>query len=222
MGTPLRFRSGLTSNAVGRPTKLTILRTKPKKGTLRNKAGPAGGRVIVVILKQVPEGCEDLFVAVTVSMPDDFHTRAIGIDPPGKPGYPYMAIIALLPCKCGGIKIPAHLGATFIVIKTTHIKCFAIPIGNFGPAISLIEVELTIGPTNDRVGGVVMITTNKTGKENFPGIPFIKDQIPVYIGVSNDVRSLRNIDLIIDHSNAHWCNQIRILHKNSGFIRDSI
>ena len=131
----------------GRPTSQTYHpRNRIQKSTLRHKAGPAGGRVIIVILKQVPEGCEDLFVAVTVSMPDDFHTRAIGIDPPGKPGYPYMAIIALLPCKCGGIKIPAYLGATFIVIKATHIKCFAIPIGNFGPTIPLIKVELTIGP----------------------------------------------------------------------------
>ena len=67
-----------------------------------------------------------------------------------------------------------------------------------------------------------MITTDKTSEENLPGIPFIKDQIPVYIGVSNNVRRLRNIDLIINHSNAHRCDQIRILYKNSGFIGHSI
>ena len=133
-----------------------------------------------------------------------------------------MPIIALLTRKCGGVEIPTHLRSTLIVVKTTYIKCFTIPIGNFGPAISLIEVELTIRPTNHRVGGVIVITANKTGKENLPGIPFIKDQIPIYIGVANDVRSLGNIDLIIDHSYSHRCDQIRILHKNSGFICHSI
>ena len=95
--------SGLTSNAVGyQSPNLPSSEQNPKKGTLRHKAGPAGwAGFIIVILKKVPKGCV-IFVRTSLinrSNPwlNNFHTCAIGIDPPGEAGYPHMAIIALRP-----------------------------------------------------------------------------------------------------------------------------
>ncbi len=122
MGAPLRLRIGLAGYAIGRPTELAILGTKSKKGTFGNKARPAGRGIIVIVLKHIPEGGENLLIAVAVPVAHNFHVFPIGIDTTGKSGHPDMPVIAFLPGKGGGVKIPSHLRSTFIVVKATHIK----------------------------------------------------------------------------------------------------
>src|SRR6056300_1224195 len=122
MRAPLRLRIGLTSYTIRRPTELAILGTKSKKGTFGNKACPASRRIIIVVLKHIPEGGEYLLIAVAVPVAHNIHVFPIGIDTTGKSGHPYMPVIAFLPGKGGGVKIPSHLRSTFIVVKATHIK----------------------------------------------------------------------------------------------------
>ena len=183
MSSPLSFGCGLTRYPVSRPPKLPILRAKPKESTLWYKTCPTGWWIIIIILKHVSEGCEDLLVTVTVAMSDNLHASTIRIDPTGKSGDPNMSIITGLTGKSGGIKIPINLRSSLIVIKTPHIKSPSIPVSNLSPTISLIEIKLTIRSTYHRMSGMIMIAPDKTGQKNFPGISLIKNQVTIQIGI---------------------------------------
>ena len=183
MSSPLSFGCGLTGYPVSRPPKLSILRAKPKESTLWYKTCPAGWWIIIIILKHVSEGCEDLLVTITVAMSDNLHASTIRIDPPGESGDPNMSIITGLTGKSGWIIVPVYLRTSFIVIKTPHIKSPSIPVSNLSPTIPLVKIKLTIRSAYHRMSGMIMIAPYKTGQENFSGISLIKNQVTIQIGI---------------------------------------
>ncbi len=61
---------------------------------------------------------------------------------------------------------------------------------------------------------MIVIATDESGEKDFACIPLVKDQVPVHISVFNDIRCLRNKDLIINHTNPHRGNEVRVLYKN--------
>ena len=93
---PLRHRNRLAGPAIGLPGPLAVVRGEAEVRVLHHPAHAARRRIVVVVLEDVAERSDRLFVAVAVVVSDDLRIRAVRIHPRGESADVDMPVVARL------------------------------------------------------------------------------------------------------------------------------
>ena len=201
--TPLRRRCVLAGALVRTPTAFAIGAGESGIAALQHMTHAAGWRVIIVALEKIAEAGERLLVAVAVVVPDDVHVRAIGIHAHAEAADPHMAVIALQ-----ARDVLQHVGAA-------HAEGFAAAVGELGTGVALIEIPLPIRSGDEAVQTVIMLAACKTGEQS---LPLVRNAVAIGVGVNEQVRRLRDDDLVIEHGDTKWCGEFFLLHEHAALV----
>ena len=201
--TPLGRWCVLAGALVRTPTAFAIGAGESGVAALQHVAHAAGRRVVVVALKKIAVAGERLLVAVAVVVPDDVHVRAIGVHAHAEAADPHMAVVAL------------HARDVLQHVRAAHAEGFAAAVGELGTGVALIEIPLPIRSGDEAVQTVIMLTACKTGEQS---LPLVGNAVAIGIGVNEQVRRLRDDDLVIEHGDTKWCGEFFLLHEDAALV----
>ena len=184
------------------PLVLSIERVIPGRSIFKYIGISATTVIIVITLEKISHRVDDLFVAVSVAMADNFRIGSVRVHPDTKSSTPDKSVITFCPFEFMGGCVKVFLAGTSPVVGI-HPEGFAGIIRENGSAVSTVKVPLAIRSGCYRVEGVVMLPAVESGKKDFFFVDCgVKLEVSVYIGKHHNIRRLGNHDLVIEHRNA--------------------
>ncbi len=219
---PLRGRGVLTGPAIRAPTALAVERAEAHVRVLHQPRRPARRRIVVVGVEDIAKGGHRLFVAVAEVVPDDVNTRAIWIHARREAPDVHVPVVALLPGDLA--RIPAEVTgigpAVVRIVIAADAKRLAGLVREHRAAIARIPIPLSVGSDRDRVQRMIVDTAIESGQQHLALVHGgVELQVPIHIGIDDQVRRHRNDDLVVDNRDAHWRAEKRLLDEHPAFVR---
>ena len=179
--------------------------------------GDAAGRwIVVIVLEGIAEGVERLLVGITVAVADDFTVGAVGVHADGEAGGPDVAIIRAL--AGDGDVIDEEVAAT-AAVWAAHVEILAGVVFKDGAAVSVVEVEFSVGSAGDGVEGVVVVAGVEAGEEDFAFVDRgVEPEIAVDVGVDEEFGWLGNVDDVVKNGDAEGGDKTFFLHEGVGGV----
>ena len=109
------------------------------------------------------------------------------------------------------------------IVLASNEKLIAVLGLELGPAVSLIEVPLTVRSADHGVQAMVVILAIESAEPVLALIDLrVKLQVTVHIGKSKQVGWLGDINDIVKDGQPQWCNEALLLHKSVGLVTSTI
>ena len=184
----------------------------PCASIFKSEGGAASPGVIVIILEHVSERGQDLLVGITKPMADDLSLGAVGVHPNGKTRDPHMTVPRGFP---GGGKVVRRPVWTPAAIGATEVECFTGLVSEDCSAVPIVEVELSSGTSHQRVKPMIMIDSVESSENDLPFVDrWIKSQVPVHIGIGEEIWRLRDVDDIVEDRYSKGRDKACFLHES--------
>ena len=140
-----------------------------------------------------------MFIAIAKPVPNDANLSAVRIHFGSEATYPDVAIRALFARD----SLRIGWGIFSAIVLASNEKLITVIGLELGPAVSLIEVPLTVWTTHYGVQAVVMISAIKSAESVLALVHIrVELQIAVDVGVDDEVRRLSHYDLIAKYADA--------------------
>ena len=142
---PLGGGDALAGALVSAPLAFAVLGEKAQVGPFEQVGDAAGWRVIVVILKVVAKGSQNLLIRVAEVMAEDACLRAIWVHAGRKAADVNVAIVG------------RFAGPGIVQVAAADAKGLARFVGEVGSAVAIGEIPAPVGSCGHRMQGVVML-----------------------------------------------------------------
>ncbi len=153
-----------------------------------------------------------MLVAVAVAVADDFDARGIGVHPRGKAGGPDEAVVAFR--AGGGLGVVGPRATALIDVGGRDAIGLAGLVGERAAAVAGVQVELAVGPGDDRVQRVVMVLATEAAQDHFAFIDRgVELAVAIHIGELDEVGGVGNNDDVVEDRDAQRRGPTRVLHE---------
>ena len=106
-------------------------------------------------------------------------------------------------------------GRATVIVRASDAECFPGLVGELRAGISMIPIPKTVWSRGDRVKAVIVISPVETRQQCFALVDgWIELPIPVYVCVDDQLRRLRDDDLIAENGNSQRRHELGILHED--------
>ena len=159
------------------------------RAILEHEGGAATLRVVVIALEEVAERGRDTFVAIAITVTDDFEAGAVGVQAAREARRPNGTVVALSADVGTGVEGP--LTAALIDVVASDAEGLASLVGDDRAAVAGVDVKLTVGARDDRVERVVMVLTAEASEESLLLIDGgVELAVAIHVGVLRDRRGV--------------------------------
>ena len=201
----------LAGTAVSTPRAFAVSRGEAGVAAFHDRSDAAGGRIVVVALVEIAEGIDGLFVAVAVVVADDDGVGAVRVHAHGGAADPHLAVVALLP------------GDFLRHVIAADAEGLARLVGELRAAVAVIEIPQAVRTGGQAVQAVVVLATGEAGEQHVAFVDArFEHAVAVGVGVDQQIRRLRDHDLITEHGDTERCSQERLLHEHRGLVGHAV
>ena len=161
---PLSVLDRLPGALIGPPATLAVRGEESEEASFHEPGGPTSRRIIIVVLKHVPERGHSMLVTVAEPMADDADLTPVGVHPGREATHPYIAIGALSPSD--GLGVGYRILAS--LVGTPDKILISIPGLQVCSAVSLVEIPLPVWTSHHGVQAVIMIPAIESAEDILP------------------------------------------------------
>ena len=161
---PLGVLDRLPGALIGPPATLAVRGEESEEASFHEPGRPTSRRIIIVVLKHVPERGHGMLVTIAEAMADDADLTPVRIHPGREATHPYIAIRALSPSNGLGV---GH-GILASLVGPPDKILVSISGLQMRPAVSLVEIPLPIWTSHHGVQAVIMIPAIESAEYILP------------------------------------------------------
>ena len=157
-----------------------------------------------------------MLVGIAVAVADDLDIGAVGVHPRREAGGPFEAIVAGLVELTAGIGEPI---AAASLVGAIGDEGLARLVGEDRPAVAVVEIPFPVRTSGDRVERVVVVAGIESGQKHFPLVDrWIEAQVPVDVGVDDEIGRLGNDHDVVEYPDAERGDQSFLLDESVGAV----